>query len=127
MEISEEMGLSVGAVKARLFQGRKRLRKELEDMAPETTMPMETPETLNIEVLGSCENQHDPLHPLRQTDNLLAKRLLYFCRKGAKSVEHGAVTRYWGRLQRKERDCLRRGYLIFKFQIIPDRFRPDSL
>ena len=87
MEISEEMGLSVGAVKARLFQGRKKLRKELEDMAPETTMPMETPETLDIEVLGSCENQHDPLHPLRQTDNLLAKRLLYFCRKGAKSAE----------------------------------------
>lgn len=80
MEISEEMGLSVGAVKARLFQGRKRLRKELENMAPETTMPMETPETLNIEVIGSCENPHDPLHPLRQTDNLLAKRLLYFCR-----------------------------------------------
>ena len=86
MEISEEMGLSVGAVKARLFQGRKRLRKELESMAPETTMPMETPETLNIEVLGSCENQHDPLHPLRQTNSLLARRLLYFCRKSAKSV-----------------------------------------
>ena len=86
MEISEEMGLSVGAVKARLFQGRKRLRKELEHMAPETTMPMETPQTLNIEILGSCENPHDPLHPLRQTDNLLAKRLLYFCRKSAKSV-----------------------------------------
>ena len=87
MEISEEMGLSVGAVKARLFQGRKKLRKELENMAPETTMPMETPETLNIEVIGSCENQHDPLHPLRQTDNLLARRLLYFCRKSAKSIE----------------------------------------
>ena len=86
MEISEEMGLSVGAVKARLFQGRKRLRKELENMAPETTMPMETPETLNIDIFGECGNQHDPLHPLRQTDNLLAKRLLYFCRKGAKSV-----------------------------------------
>ena len=86
MEISEEMGLSVGAVKARLFYGRKRLRKELENMAPETTMPMETPETLNIEVLGSCENQHDPLHPLRQTNSLLARRLLYFCRKSAKSV-----------------------------------------
>ena len=86
MEISEEMGLSVGAVKARLFQGRKKLRKELANMAPETTMPMETPQTLNIELLGSCENQHDPLHPLRQTDNLLARRLLYFCRKSAKSV-----------------------------------------
>ena len=86
MEISEEMGLSVGAVKARLFQGRKRLRKELENMAPETTMPMETPETLNIEVIGECKNQHNPLHPLRQTDNLLAKRLLYFCRKSAKSA-----------------------------------------
>ncbi len=87
MEISEEMGLSVGAVKARLFQGRKRLRKELENMAPETTMPMEIPETLDIEVIGECKNQHNPLHPLRQTDNLLAKRLLYFCRKSAKSVE----------------------------------------
>ena len=86
MEISEEMGLSVGAVKARLFQGRKRLRKELENMAPETTMPMETPETLNFDIFGECGNQHDPLHPLRQTDNLLAKRLLYFCRKSAKSV-----------------------------------------
>ena len=86
MEISEEMGLSVGAVKARLFQGRKKLRKELENMAPETTMPMETPETLNFDIFGECGNQHDPLHPLRQTDNLLAKRLLYFCRKGAKSV-----------------------------------------
>ena len=87
MEISEEMGLSVGAVKARLFQGRKRLRKELENMAPETTMPMETPETLNFDIFGECESQHDPLHPLRQTNSLLAKRLLYFCRKGAKSVE----------------------------------------
>ena len=87
MEISEEMGLSVGAVKARLFQGRKRLRKELENMAPETTMPMETPETFNFDIFGERGRQHDPLHPLRQTDNLLAKRLLYFCRKGAKSVE----------------------------------------
>ena len=87
MEISEEMGLSVGAVKARLFQGRKRLRKELENMAPETTMPMETPETFYFDIFGERGRQHEPLHPLRQTDNLLAKRLLYFCRKGAKSVE----------------------------------------
>ena len=87
MEISEEMGLSVGAVKARLFQGRKRLRKELENMAPETTMPMETPETFNFDIFGERGRQHDPLHPLRQTDNLLAQRLLYFCRKGAKSAE----------------------------------------
>ena len=34
MQIAEEMGLSVGAVKARLFYGRKKLRKELANMAP---------------------------------------------------------------------------------------------
>ena len=86
MQIAEEMGLSVGAVKARLFYGRKKLRKELANMATETTMPLEIPETLNIEIMGECKNQHDPLHPLRQTQSLLAKRLLYFCRKSAKSV-----------------------------------------
>ena len=47
----------------------------------------EIPETLNIDIIGACGNQHDPLHPLRQTNSLLARRLLYFCRKSAKSVE----------------------------------------
>lgn len=86
MEISEEMGLSVGAVKARLFQGRKNLRKELEDMAPEATLAQEIPAYLNIAIMGQCAGENDPLHPIRQTKSLLARRLLYFCRKSAKSA-----------------------------------------
>lgn len=85
-EISAEMNLSIGAVKARLFQGRKKLKEELREMAPATTLPQEMPEYLNIAVWGECEHEHDPLHPIRQTRSLLARRLLYCCRKSPKNA-----------------------------------------
>lgn len=86
-EISEETGLSVGAVKARLFQSRQKLKKELELMAPETTMPREIPAVLNIIHMGELQHQDDPLHPIRLTRGLLPRRLLYACRKGSKNPD----------------------------------------
>jgi RNA polymerase sigma-70 factor, ECF subfamily len=85
MEISAATGISVGAVKARLFQGRKKMRKELQAMAPEQVLAAQTPQRLDIKIMGECQAADDPLHPIRLTQPLLARRLLYFCRKSPKN------------------------------------------
>jgi RNA polymerase sigma-70 factor, ECF subfamily len=85
-EISAATGLSVGAVKARLFQSRQKLKKELETMAPEATLPREMPESLNIVLMGSYQHENDPLHPHRLTRQLLPRRLLFACRKTPQSA-----------------------------------------
>jgi RNA polymerase sigma-70 factor, ECF subfamily len=85
-EISAATGLSIGAVKARLFQSRQKLKKELETMAPEATLPREMPETLNMVHMGSYQHENDPLHPHRLTRQLLPRRLLFACRKAPQSA-----------------------------------------
>ena len=87
MEISARTGLSVGAVKSRLLQSRKKLRKELVAMVPETTTPSEIPEALNIVLMGESSHQNDPLHPNRLTQRLLPRRVLYACRKIPRSTQ----------------------------------------
>ena len=82
-------GLSVGAVKSRLFQTRKKLRKELVAMRPETTVPSEIPEGLNIVLMGQREHENHPLHPNRLTQRLLPRRVLYACRKNTQ--EHSGT------------------------------------
>ena len=85
-EITARTGLSVGAVKSRLFQTRKKLRKELVAMIPETTVPSEIPEGLNIVLMGQREHENHPLHPNRLTQRLLPRRVLYACRKIPRST-----------------------------------------
>ena len=80
-EISEETGITVGAVKARLFHSRQKIKQELERMMPEKAMPGAMPEKLSINIMGEHEHDKDPLHPVRLTDKLLARHVLYACRK----------------------------------------------
>ena len=87
MEVAARTGLSAGAVKSRLLQSRKKLRKELVAMVPETTMPSEIPEALNIALMGNYEHENDPLHPNRLTQRLLPRRVLYACRKIPRSTQ----------------------------------------
>lgn len=125
-EISAATGLSVGAVKARLFQSRQKLKKELETMAPETTLPREMPETLNIVLMGSYEHENDPLHPHRLTRQLLPRRLLFACRKAPQSPAELAQCLHADRAYIEDilPDLVRSELME---EVFPGRYRTDFL
>ena len=90
-DISEETGISIGAVKARLFHSRQLVRKELVTKMPDRAITTHLPSSPTVEVMGEHEHMDDPLHPARLTRSLLSRHLLYACRK--KPLDAGDLAR----------------------------------